>query len=605
MKSTLIFISAIFYVATAFTQKSVNPGMAELSEKVIGWDKIMQPNGNAATTAFTINGNKYTAKQLSLIDTFTNWIRKSYIPIGALPQPSRWALPDREAFKEYLPLGTGVKMLMWVPCYDETGKKITRAQPASASSISILTNYIPGKESADWFNTPSQYYFTMYYDKKGNLLNDEDSKLTAPHLQEIKSKIGNYMVYFTGRFVNVILMPGKELPIVQITIGEVLTQGEAAVKRAFDVKKISLNLQTEFLGTIKLLKEKYKQRLNEPAFINNAQLGIYQFNSGKDIFERKQFDRYMFPVYKIEPAMYGLSRQDTPQLISISWENADNKSSTAIWEIWKAMTTNFNFQFVYDYFFNPEKVNGKTYQPLNVVSEQAYTKQVEKKQTNSAKAKSFPAGIHFMEDFSTTSDKSMPAGWSSTKSNRVFTITTLSNEKGKWLELDRQADIIPTSMQKPLPPNFTLDYDIATSDFTTRTGGDITMELSDKNNGTIVSFNITPANAQYLSTYASTATLKLQLPRSIKYDAIYTSITFNDFNSQKRKAHITIKKSGNQLRIFINEIQMPFLNARKEDISRELLLPAGTSFNSLIWKDWTTDISNKSYISNIKISIVE
>lgn len=602
MKIILIISALLLSGAASFSQKVPNPGMTELSEKVIGWDKIMKPNGNAATTALTINGNKYSARQLGLIDTFTNWIRKSYIPIGALPQPSRWALPDREAFKEYLPLGTGVNMLMWVPCYDETGKKIIRAQPASASSISIMTNYIPGKESADWFNTPSQYYFTMYYDKRGNLLNDEDSKLTAPHLQEITSKIGNYMVYFTGRIVNVILMPGKELPIVQITIGEVLTQGESAVKRAFDADKISLNLQTEFLGSIKMLKEKYKQRLNEPAFINNAQLGIYSFNSGKDIFERKKFDRYMFPVYKIEPAMYDLSRRDTPQIISISWENADNKSSTANWEIWKAMTTNFNFQYIYDYFFSPEKVKGKTYQPLNVVSEQAYTNQVVKKQANSAKPKSFPAGIHFMEDFSTATDKSMPAGWSSTKSNRVFTITTMNNEKGKWLELDRQADIIPTSMQKPLPPNFTLDYDIATSDFTTRTGGDITVELSDKNNGTIVSFNITPANAQYLSSYASTATLKIQLPRSIKYDAIYTSMEFNDFNSQKRKAHITIKKTGNQLRILINQVQMPFLNAKKEDISKELLLPAGTSFNSLYWKDWTTDGSNKSFISNIKIS---
>lgn len=600
---TIFLISALLFSGSAsFSQKVPNPGMAELSKKVIGWDKIMQPNGNAATSALTINGNKYTAKQLGLIDTFTNWIRKSYIPVGALPQPSRWALPDRESFKEYLPLGTGVKMLMWVPCYDETGKKITRAQPASASSISILTNYIPGKESADWFNTPTQYYFTMYYDKRGNLLNDEDSKLTAPHLQEIKSKIGNYVVYFTGRIVNVMLMPGKDLPIVQITISEVLTQGEAAVNRAFGDKKISQHLQTEFLGTISLLKEKYKQKLQEPAFINNAQLGIYSFNSGKDIFEKKQFDRYMFPVYKIQPEMYELSKLDKPQLITISWENADNKSSTANWEIYKAMTKNFNFQYVYDYFFNSDKVKGKVYQPLNTVSMQAITEQAEKKQTNTNKSKSFPAGIHFMEDFSTTADQTMPVGWSSSQNNRVFKITTLNNEKGKWLELDRQADLIPSSIIKPLPQNFTLDYDIATSEFTSRTGGDIKLEIADNNNGTAVTFNLTPANEQYLGSYASTATLKMQLPKSIKYDAIYTTAEFNDFNSKNRKAHITIKKVENQLRIYINQIQMPFLDAKKQDISQALLLPEGTAFNSIFWKDWTDDAVNKSYISNIKIT---
>jgi hypothetical protein len=236
------------------------------------------------------------------------------------------------------------------------------------------------------------------------------------------------------------------------------------------------------------------------------------------------------------------------------------------------------------------------------VSQQAAMDQVEKKESVSKQAKNFPAGIFFMEDFTTTPDQTMPVGWSSSKNNRVFKITGIKNETGKWLELDRQADIIPTSMIKPLPQNFTLDYDIVTSEFTTRTGGDIMVELADKNNGTIVSFNITPANFEYLSSYGSTAMFKIQMPRSIKYDAIYTSTYFNDFNSKNRKAHITIIKAGNRMRVLINQIQMPFLNSKKQDISQEFLLPEGTVLNSLYWKDRTDDAASKSYISNIKIT---
>lgn len=602
MKAILILTAVLAIATLNVAAQSSNPGMKELREKVISWDKIMPPKGNAIGSSRTIQGHTYTPYQLGLIDTFITWIKGSYIPIGGLPQAERLALPDRIDHPPYLPLGTGVAMWMWDPCYDATGKKIIKAQPASASIISILTNHIPGMDEASWYNTPTQFYFTMYYDRKGKLVNEEDEQLQIPVVNELKSKVGDYLIYFTGNLIQVILIPGNELPIVQITKDEVLNKGEEAVKRAFAAKSISQNILDDVLANIVELREKYKNNLPEPAFINKSQLGIYAFSQGMDIFKKGNSHRYMFPVYKIDSALYAQSKKDMPGFVTISWPLATEKSSTADWEIYKAMTKNFNFDYVYNYFFNPDKVKDIKYQPLNPVSQQAAIERVEKKQSSSSQTKILPAGVHFMEDFSTTADRTMPAGWTSSQSNRGFNIVALKDEQGKWLELDRLADLIPSSLKFPLPENFSLEYDVATSDFSGRTGGAIDFHLADKKNGTSITFNLTPGDAQAFSSYASTAQLEFQLPREIKYYANYASITFNDFSNQNRKAHITIKKTGRKFLIFINDQQMPFVDKYKNDNSKEYLLPEGTVFNSIFWKDKSQDADVKSYISNIKIT---
>jgi hypothetical protein len=171
MKS-LLFILTLFTGTYAFSQP--NPGMKELRGKNIGWAPSMAAKGNVLGKGTTVQGRIYTQYQIGLIDTFTAWIKQSYTPIGALPQPERLALPDSKENKIYLPYGSGVSMWMWDPCYDASGKKITKAEPASAAQITVLTNFIPGISPADWFNTPTQFFFTMYYDPGGTALNDDD-----------------------------------------------------------------------------------------------------------------------------------------------------------------------------------------------------------------------------------------------------------------------------------------------------------------------------------------------------------------------------------------------------------------------------------------------
>jgi len=362
MKNYLLII-AFFTSIIAFSQP--NPGMKELREKNIGWAPAMAPKGNAIGKSTVVQGRTYTTYQIGLIDTFTAWIKQSYTPIGALPQPERLALPDSKENKIYLPYGTGVSMWMWDPCYDASGKKITKAEPASAAQITVLTNFIPGISPADWFNTPTQFFFTMYYDPEGTALNEEDQRSMSPYIEKIKNQVGNYLIYFTGKRINIIMIPGNKLPLVQLNKEEVLNEGTEAVKRAFSNKKMTQYQYDEYLSTIALLREKNKNKLQEKAYINHEQLGIYSFSKSNDLFEKQPSNRYMFPVYKIDPEIYDRARKDQPCWISISFPYADEKNLTSEKEVYNAMLHNFNYEYVYNYFFDTEKVKDKEYAPLH------------------------------------------------------------------------------------------------------------------------------------------------------------------------------------------------------------------------------------------------
>ena len=58
--------------------------------------------------------------------------------------------------------------------------------------------------------------------------------------------------------------------------------------------------------------------------------------------------------------MAGILRiPEVAQILSTPPIKANGKFNKMIVEIFRAMTRNFNSQYVYDYFFNPEKVKGK------------------------------------------------------------------------------------------------------------------------------------------------------------------------------------------------------------------------------------------------------
>ena len=580
-------------------QPTANPGMKELSEKVIPWENILMPYGNAAGRSTTVQGRTYTAYQIALIDSFTQWIRKSYIPVGGLPQPERLALPDSRDNTEYLPRGTGVAMAMWAPCYDASGKKIIKAQPASANRIIILTNHLKGLEPAHDYNSPTQYFFTMYYDKNGKLVNEEDEKTAAPYVNEIRSRIGNYFVYFTGQLVNVLLMPEKELPVQQLSIGEVLDKAEEAIQRVYPDPNHFLHKEVK--SNIAKYRNKYRSALQQPATVHMAQLTATSFTGEYDPFQSQVNTKYMFPVYQFKPAVYESAKQNKPLWVHISFPYATEKSSTVNWEIFKAMTTNFNYQYVYDYFFNPDKVKNLSYQPLRPVSQAGAEATIRNRDNTANTSKTFPEGIHFMEDFADARSGTLPAGWSSKQKNRSFEIVSLPGETGKWLYLDSGADLVPSGLKTPLPLNFTLEFDLVCTNYTHRAGRMVAVSLSGPNS--TLYLQIIPGNEQNIRIYPSMANFRVNAGTAKQG---YHFIEFTSYSNLKTKAHVKLVKSGTTVDAYINGTKVESEARYQQDYAREMAVGAADRFTKL---EWTSDQvsqnppvgKGKVYISNIRI----
>lgn len=593
-------------------QPESNPGMAELSEKMIPWEKALPPFGNGVAGYRKGLNHNFTAYQRGLVDVFADWIRKSLIPVGGVPQLERTLIPDGEESIPYLPYASGMTWNFWVPCYGRDRKTIIQAQPASSTEISIHTNVLPGRSSASWLNTPNEYYFTARFDKYGKLLDESDRKAEESRVNEMASKIGNYMIYYTGENVNVLLMPGKELPIVQLTRAEVLQKGEEAVNRAFKNGKMTTSVRDEALEGIRILRDRYKNELNVPAYIRMSQLGIYSFSINNDLFKKEVSVPYMYAVYRFKPEVYELSKKDKPLWVWINFQNATERSSTLDWGLYKAMTKNFNYAYVYDYFFNPEKVKGKPYQPLNPVSAAAAVAENDKKNAQTTQTKTLPEGTLLMEDFSTTTSGKMPSGWTSTQNNRGFIIETPAGEKGKWLQFDNSSDLIPSAFKFPTPDNFTLEYDLCTTDFTGRSGRSIELYMVGAAGGgkpqasgeyTSANITITPGNADNLAIYPAEAYIRLQLPTKIKYDPISYTMNPGDYSNKKHVAHVVIKKAGRSLTVSVNGNPLLYQDYYKVDKSQDMLLPENIRFTSMTWScDNKDETRGKVYITNIKLT---
>ena len=79
MRKILLLISLCFFVAASFAQEIPRK---ELQDSMIGWIKIYNLKG--AKEPMKWDHRYYSVAQLSIIDSFANWMQASYIPKGGL-----------------------------------------------------------------------------------------------------------------------------------------------------------------------------------------------------------------------------------------------------------------------------------------------------------------------------------------------------------------------------------------------------------------------------------------------------------------------------------------------------------------------------------------
>ena len=446
------------------------------------------------------------------------------------------------------------------------------------------------------------------------------------------------------------LTPNNKLPFTAITKGELLQRAEEALDKqtAAELKDVQAKwpnnqkAQDEAMAyrkenidkyrtNIQKLKERYKNSLNEPAVIRDMQPTMYSFQLDPDIFKIDTYEKelkHYYQVYKVNPDLYAKMQSDVPQWVAVAFPFETKENGNQRHEMYTALSQNFNYGYVYDYFFDPEKVKGLAYKPAN--EEQLLARLNDYRKKNAAAIRpvanpaAAPSNAFFFDDFSSSSEGGDPANWFFRKFGKHSVIASVKNQNGKWLQLGYGTPVNPSLLKKPLPENFTLEYDMITDgNFTSRTGGALTMTLNtrpatadgverDGGDGSKVSIEIISGNERDYDNNNYMGMLRVRLhstPEVNKQnyaDGLVYEYALREFTNNKTRVHVSVGIKNNIVTVGINNKTVAISSNFKMTYGAACIscgVPAGARFNTFFWNNTTTDADNiKVYISNIKIT---
>ncbi len=386
MKKIFLYSIALLLVTHLVAQPIPTQSIKDSS---IGWMKIYGFKG--VKQGAKVDNKVYSANQLSLCDSFANWIQASYIPMGGLGHVKKAVSDKLGLYNQYTagkPQSFGAYSKTYTELrYNSAGKM----EPYTNTHIwwGIYANGVPGDWPVRDICTSSEYYFTIPTAET----QESDEKIKKqldisayPGIKPYTSFWVKNMGFGGGKEV-VILCKDNKLPFIKISREEYLqllekaipvfyeagkkriSEAEQGVQQRIAVSVKQLDEKIEgYKNCIKKNREKYADRMNEPAMTSNTP-GLSDLGNGKDLFNGQDLtdaepNTALYPIYKIDPQMAIHCKEDKPQWIIISWsyyvyDPIEQHQQDAILQ-------HFNFGYVYNFFFNPEKVKGQPYKPVYV-----------------------------------------------------------------------------------------------------------------------------------------------------------------------------------------------------------------------------------------------
>ena len=559
-----ILVSTFLLIAVAvYAQRE------EYAGKYLGW--IQMFDANKPPKPFTLDHRTWSVKQMGISYQLVKWVQQSYTPKGAVGQ-AFWLrnnkLGENSQNGKAMPqqYGTATKTLIELR-KDASGKWI----PFTNTNwfMQIAVNGGIGSE-VQLISTPEQHYFNIP-DNEGK--NDDFIKRMGSLLGfDNHPSLKNYYHWFqpkgpssTLQYV-VLLCKDKVKPYMQINKGEYLDALAKAIERFANEQykwiaeekarnsrynaSATENQLTNRNAAFLRLKEKYKNRLHEPAILTQWPSMHLESEGGFDVFEEKDY-AYAFPIYKFNPAMLAQSKSDTPQWVIISWDAegiaTQNEAGT---NLHKSMLNNIDYDYLYNYFFYPDKVKGIAYKPLRSPENEEVVAMVEKSANAIDKEKD--ASVFFFEDFSATAEEKRPAGWRCTFNRNALqaVVKKLNGDKNNWVQLHGHLFEIDRPAKK-LPENFTASFDVAVKkDFLWGTPG---MEFflagkkkSQSEYENYIMVKVKPGFGER----EGWATVNVKSPSKSHFPSEVAVPGFSN-NKAINKTTVTIKKTGTQLQIYV------------------------------------------------------
>ena len=592
--------------------------LESIADLDIGWMKMYKhttpPKGKQ------LGNRTYSAKQIGYSQQFIEWMQQSYIPKGCLGDAGYYqnAIPKFSGTNSKLGnainmhgnalphlYGAFSKMYMFLK-KDAQEKFVPQNNLAEYWRIEAnQLQYI--SKPVSFISSTEEYYFVLP-DFNSNAKGYDAADKAAGNLMGFNNhkNIGNHKRFYIppktiddhAHYV-VIMTKDNELPFEKVTIGEFFTQAEKQLPVWQNITPVSAENFALAQKNLNRLKEKYKNKWDDIAELklSNTQITLQDFVNVKegydDMFDNK--DIYgkegiytTFPILKVKKAAMALCETDQPQWLVIRWTmGMPNEPFNN--HLHESILNNFNFDYVYKFFFDPEKVKGQTYKPLRSPSfkEAVVTTEISVETKNAATDKN----IYFFDDFSGTATGKSPSGWRSSLLNgekAIVVEATGANEK--WI-LIKGHTIHPVNLKKPFPLNFELSFDVAVPQGFTWGAKRLDMVLSHEENvhKSSFRFSIRPGfDAREGETEVEGSFGNSYMDGTKWYKAPGFS---NDKKLNRTK--VVISKRGEALQVFVNNTLIA--NYTKA-------MPATTVFTTLQFSHGRSDGETEKYfISNIKI----
>ncbi len=327
--------------------------------------------------------------------------------------------------------------------------------------------------------------------------------------------------------------------------------------------------QAKRVAALAVAREKYKARLHEIAEIESMSPDI-DLENRADAFLGTGGDPDRIPIYKVDPAVAALCKTGGPQWIIVTWTALLNDPTNK--RLHDAVINNFNFEYLYNYVFAPEKVNGQSYAPLR--NPAAVEPVATTAASATSKARAADPNVIFFDDFSTTPVGKAPIGWRSTldRNGASSVVATINGMAGQWATTSGYV-LTPGQLKMPLPSDFTVTYDlVASANYTWGTSG-MTFSLSNGpasgGAGTFVSLRLRPGSGSG----DGEAVLEARLSGGEGYLSGSKWFTVPGFSSKTQsKVAVMLVKQGERLQVFLNKVKV---------FESDKAIPAGLVFDQL------------------------
>jgi hypothetical protein len=477
----------------------------------------------------------------------------------------------------------------------------------------ITANAVAFGEPLMALNTPTDYYFLMPLFGEAITGSAEETRTRKRYDLSTHPVVGRYITYFNDQTFssryssssNVLLCRDNKLPFVKVTKGEYLDSLAAAIERkhatekeadvrAWEAGPLRAKIQAatdaryqQRIAALQSARAAYRSRLEEAAEVATLQPSLLLENN-PDVFGESRGPGRRHPVYKVDPATAALAKSDRPQWVVVTWDGNIATDPVAT-QLQDAILNNFDFDYLYDFVFNPERVKGRPYKPRRspTATEPVATADA----SPAMKTAATDTSVHFFDDFSRTPPGQKPVAWATGVAGLV---TTLDGLPGHWAVMAGDHNLLtPRELTTPLPQDFTVSYElVAARNFTWGARGltfQLTREKSAGSADAYIRLRLRPG----FDGRDGEAAIETSFP------AGYTSgtqwVRAAGFSNDKthNRIRVSVTKTGQTLQVYIDGAKIA---------EYEKAVPSDLRFNALSFiGGGNVGENDKFYVSNVTI----